>query len=69
MAEPDLDALADQIATDAAKPQQTVVDGVQVQQRPLTDQIGALQFLERRQAARSNPLGQPIRVNRPDALG
>lgn len=65
----DLDALAQQIADDAASPQSTAFDGLNVTNRSLNDQIDALKFLEARKQAKQFPLGRPIKMNRPDALG
>lgn len=73
MAEPvDTDALAQQIAEDAASPQATSFDGTSVQNRSLSDQIEALKYLENRNSAiaKRSPLGSPIKLIRSgDALG
>lgn len=64
----DLDALAEQIATDASAPQSFSVDGVSGQMRPLKDQLDVLKALEARRAARKFPLGKPIKLNSPGAV-
>lgn len=64
----DLDALAAQIATDAAAPQSFAVDGVSGQMRPLKDQLDVLKSLEARRAAQRFPLGKPIKINSPGAV-
>jgi len=64
----DLDALAQQIADDAANPQQTTFDGLSVTNRSLKDQVDALKFLETRRAAKRFPLGRPIKFLNPGAV-
>ncbi len=64
----DLDALAAQIATDAASPQSFAVDGVSGQMRPLKDQLDVLKSLEARRAAQRFPLGKPVKINSPGAV-
>jgi hypothetical protein len=45
--------LAPQIATNAALPSRTVVDGVEVQERPLAELIAADKYLQQKAAASS----------------
>ena len=51
------DELADEIAASALRPQSTSVDGEQITERSLADQIAADKYLKSQQAVQQSPFG------------